>query len=259
MFTLIELLVVIAVLLILLALLLPVLGRVRNITEATVCTNNLRQLYAGVVLYASEDADNYLPPFHMSDTAVPGHNEGYSPTSWYYLYSWGSPHGYPAEYWDLGWMNLGLLYTTGLLTEGDIYYCPGIDSGWLQRDHYEPWPTPGPDKGRIRSSYYLNPHATVSGGATGQGTRIHDRMGKTIPPETIMLMDFIWLDTDHMDELPERNAHWELFSWNITRADGSSQRVTPSRNDMLALGPDWRLAGVQNWEAFLDALEILEK
>ncbi len=255
-FTLIELLVAVAVIAILAALLLPVLGRAKEMAQVAVCTSNLRQLYTATVLYA-EEFDGRLPPMHVNPDASRGYYDSASPTCFYYLYSWGSPYGYSASQWDLGYMQLGLLYDSGALIAPDVYYCPSMDSAVLRRDTYEPWPNPNLTKGRIRSSYYYNPHVAVSGGDSGTGTATYKFFSR-MPPDDALLLDVIWIDLSRAESIPLYNAHWPLFGWNLTRADGSTAFIHPPRGELMDIGSRWRTGGDQSWSAFQDALDLLE-
>ncbi len=60
-FTLIELLSVIAIVAILAAVLIPVIGNVRGKAEVSICAANLRTVYGGYRLYASERDDRIIP------------------------------------------------------------------------------------------------------------------------------------------------------------------------------------------------------
>ncbi len=61
-FTLVELLVVITIISILAGLLLPALSRARDLARGVACVSNLRQLYAGFVMYG-DDYGDWLPRY----------------------------------------------------------------------------------------------------------------------------------------------------------------------------------------------------
>lgn len=64
-FSLIELLVVIGIIAILIGLLFPALGRARERGRATLCTNNMRQLTTGVLLFADDQPGRRVPQVSM--------------------------------------------------------------------------------------------------------------------------------------------------------------------------------------------------
>ncbi len=74
-FTLIELLVVVAIIAILVAILIPSLSNARQQAKSTVCMNNLRQLGANFMFYAS-DYNGFIPPLGPTNPGT------YAPVGW---------------------------------------------------------------------------------------------------------------------------------------------------------------------------------
>lgn len=64
-FTLVELLVVIGIISVLIAILLPVLTKARKQAIEVRCQGNLRQIYAGLILYANDNRDRFPDPQSM--------------------------------------------------------------------------------------------------------------------------------------------------------------------------------------------------
>jgi prepilin-type N-terminal cleavage/methylation domain-containing protein len=118
-FTLIELLVVIAIIAILAAILLPALSAAKAKAQRASCLNNLKQMGIAMFIYGSDNNDNL--PTAKYTYAVTDNN------CWetYLLDTSSGTQGSPMTINSP--INLGLYYTTKIITSPQSYYCPGMN------------------------------------------------------------------------------------------------------------------------------------
>jgi prepilin-type N-terminal cleavage/methylation domain-containing protein/prepilin-type processing-associated H-X9-DG protein len=110
-FTLVELLVVIAIIALLVTLLMPSLKAAKDSARIAVCAHNLRQIGTALVTYAHEHEKFPNAPSWANPT-----------------YMWEVYFGNPAHQVQTtdGWFGLGLLFSSGVLAQPPLLYCPAI-------------------------------------------------------------------------------------------------------------------------------------
>jgi prepilin-type N-terminal cleavage/methylation domain-containing protein/prepilin-type processing-associated H-X9-DG protein len=129
-FTLVELLVVIAIIAVLLAVLMPALTSAKSLAQRMICRSRLKSIGLAVVTY-SEQYDGRLLRADRKDAQ--------------------GVERLKNEYWTLAMLKdaaagtqyygLGCLWKSGLVSDGRLFYCPGVRN-WL--NEYKNYSDPAP-------------------------------------------------------------------------------------------------------------------
>jgi prepilin-type N-terminal cleavage/methylation domain-containing protein len=177
-FTLIELLVVIAIIAILAAMLLPALTSAKERAKRISCLSNLKQLGLGIFIYAGDSGDTVPACSYAAGGAA---------YNTYVLWEQAGANGLAVPATTQA-TNTGILFRTGAMPSGKVFYCPSVTPGMDQRFTYDNyitasgvWPAysvlPGSST-YVRSSYsyypqtdqFITPAVATSGYITAKKT-----------------------------------------------------------------------------------------
>lgn len=199
-FTLIELLVVISIISLIIAILLPALRQAREVALLSKCATQQRSMGIGLQVYITE---REVFPSQLN-------------YSYYSPYVFGTHGRYP--------YNLGLLYTTGIITPAETFYCPAAEG---QAPHLNsagnPWFDGAATGTTTRSSYfyYLRSPTTALGDHT-LSSFVTRRPEEFTDTTTSILSDNVY------------QANWlhhaDPATFNVLRFDGSVKAIQDQEN-----------------------------
>jgi len=222
-FSLIELLILVAVITLLLSILAGSRRRARDAAKFAVCAGKLRQLGAGVYLYA-EDNDGFIPRGPDAD-----HPLDFAAAPFGTNQIWIGevvPSSHPRQH-----TGLGLLLKT-VAPVPQVLFCPGDDSS----DQVKELPRVNTERDAYSSYFYRHldmlPDSAAAGRLGRLGVNVVD--GRRVPVEALAL------DRNTLGpmEYGMRRANHKALRAQVLYRDDSVQRFNNAGGG-LSMGPEW--------------------
>jgi type II secretory pathway pseudopilin PulG len=265
-FTLTDLLVLVATLAVLAMVVMPALAGVQNKGGRLECANNLRQIGAESMIYASEN-NGWLPICNVGA----GNDNGENPYVFnhldgvhYSLYVVSGAFAYEPISTNLSpglgiYQNAGYLYHAGLAGNGNIFYCPAQWGDSADGANvYTPLLT-ADGSGFVRSSYFYNPR--LLNPAVNDPIRRYQTTSQLEPHRLFAVDSFINLSGTGISTASIQHAR--DHGWNVLLTDGSVQfsRLTQSNNSFYNLITQDLTSGenIQSSEEYDEAFTWLEQ
>ncbi|MGC4032405.1 MAG: type II secretion system protein [Tepidisphaeraceae bacterium] len=149
-FTLVELLVVIGIIAVLMSILMPAMAGVRNQGNEVKCMSNMRQMAAGIIMYANDNKGRY--PWHVTLRLDMTQHAGYTKKEGFY-------DKLRKRYITDGWLTVCPFYAAKDSTLKDPYYYTATTGAW----DWDKFVAPGTAQPTIiNTAYAFTPNIQVA-------------------------------------------------------------------------------------------------
>ncbi len=209
-FTLLELLVSIGIISILVGISVPSFARAMRMARTYNCQSRLLVLHKAMVMYASQNFGSF-PAGPIESTYYS------SPDQLFYLDPNKTDPNKSSKP-NLGWYSLGVVWRSGFVNDGTVFYCP--EGEYQGRPYSQCWPASFDPNGNPAPSDPSKPNdvkTTIYSGYAYRGG-LANAAGK---PEGIIGPDRMTTRLGLIADTPIRGSFWHRNGYNVVYADGS--------------------------------------